>query len=686
MKLLRLFGVLCLAGALGCPKSVPEVVEVAPPDAGVDPLLVRLDAIEAEAGEILRAQDEALWSHWTTGANLDLSRALTGHGALFAREALLDLRAARARLPAADARRAAHLEHWLMGELLARELATENDAVASLEAGLTFAVDGKDVAWRELPRLLLTEKSAVRRRALWKASLAAAERLDAALARRDARAAELALKLDSPSVLELAAETRELELDELARAAEAVLNSTEEAWRLALQRQSDADVRLPLANLTRAELPRLLRVSAAADAAFPKDQLAPRAIALLGGLGIYGRPGLTLELSERAAKHPLPLTVAPTQTDVRVSFRPVGGLRDQASLFSELGAALALREAKTGHLATERLGDPASVQALGELFSSLVASPAWLDSVGVTGEAQKAVVDAWTTHRLFVLRRAAGVVLVRLETQGLPEAEARSRYVQLMARALALPPSADDGVRWRIDTDDFLRSATTLKAAELARLAAARLSDDWFAKKESWQTISALWGRGTEAPLATRLGVASSSLAAADRTNGGLSPGPWGVPMRALSPDGGLRPGPWPSPATVALDAGPPGTTDSRRWFATTGASAGGPSPASDAGATLDGGLRPGPWPAPSVVADAGATSDGGLRPGPWPAPAVVADAGASSRDGGLRPGAWPAPAVVADAGASSRDGGLYPGAWPAPAAFRDAGVSSRDGGLHPAP
>lgn len=603
--------------ALGCPKSVPEVVHQPAADAGVDPLLVRLNAIEAEAATVVRGQDEALWQHWTTGAALDVSGAAAGHDALFSRSTLLELRTARTRLGPRDARRAAHLERWLSGELLARALSTENDAVASLEAGLTFSLDGKDVAWRDLPRLLLTEKSAIKRRALWKASLPAAERLDAALARRDAKAAEAAAALDSPSTLELAAEARELELDELARAAEAVLSSTEDAWRTTLQHQSDAEVRLPLANLTRAELPRLLRVGPAVDAAFPKEKVPARAIELLGGLGVYGRPGLTLELSERATKHPLPLAVAPAPSDVRVSFRPVGGLRDQAALFSEVGAALALREAATGHLATERLGDPASAQVLAELFAGLVGSPPWLKSVGITGATQQAVVDAWTAQRLFLVRRAAGVVLVRLETQGLAEPEARARFVQIMSRALALPASAEDGVRWRIDTDDFLRSATTLKAAAMARLLRARLPPDWFASKDAWATLARLWKGGTEAPLEARLatlGVATEALSVA-LSGGG-------------APDGGLRPGPWPAPAHLATDVG--------------------------AAPSRDGGLKPGPWRAPAQVAtDAGLapSGDGGLKPGPWPAAAQVAvDAGAGRSDGGggLQPGGWPGPARAA--------------------------------------
>jgi hypothetical protein len=539
---LLICAVLLLAG---CPKAVPAAVIAPPPppDAGVDPRLAQLDALEAEVGAVLLAQDEALWRHWTTGAPLDLAKASDGHPALFTKDTLVALRRLRETLPAEAARRAAHLERWLTGELLARALGAENDAVTSLEAGLSFAVAGKEVAWRELTRQLMQEPSAVKRRALWKASLEAAARLDAALARREEKAAEAVTALDSPSTLELAAEARELDLDALARAAELVLTSTEDAWRAALERQSAADVRLPVASLTRAELPRLLRLPPQVDAAFPKEQLGARATAVLRALGLDGRAGLTLDMSPEPKRHPLPLTVVPKPGEVRVSFKPVGGLRDQAALLSELGTALALAEARTGHVATDRLGDPATAQVLAELFAGLVATPAWLESVGVRGPAQRDTIDAWTLHRLFLARRAAGVVLVRLETQGLSESDARARTVRILSRALGLAPSEADGVRWRIDTDDFLRSATQLEAAALAAALRAQLPGDWFQSRAAWKDIAARFATGTSTPLETRFGALTTAASAlgAELSGRVLQPAPWPAPAQvgAGTPDAG---------------------------------------------------------------------------------------------------------------------------------------------------
>jgi hypothetical protein len=177
-----------------------------------------------------------------------------------------------------------------------------------------------------------------------------------------------------------------------------------------------------------------------------------------------------------------------------------------------------------------------------------------------------------------------------------------------MSRALGLPPSDADGVRWRIDTDDFLRSATQLKAAAFARALRARLPDDWFQSPEGWKAVAAHFAAGTSTPLEARFGKLTDAVAALSAAFGGtpLRPGNWPAPAQwpdaggtsaAAPADGGLHPGPWPTPARAALDGG-----------------------ATNSVAPLtagDGGLHPGPWPAPAPVAlDAGVTNstatDGG--------------------------------------------------------------------------
>jgi hypothetical protein len=474
MNSLRFFGlVLVLAG---CPKSAPPP-DVAPPkpDAGVteaELVAPKVDALEKEVAQVVRAVDEALWQHWTTGVPLDLATATKGHDALFSKQSLQTLHKARELRPG-DARRIANLERWLGGELLARGVVAESDALANLESSATFTVDGKELPWRDLSKLLVSEKSAVKRRALWNASHAAALRLEAAVVRRDEKVKEVLASLDVPAPLDFAAETRGLDLDD------EVLTRTDAEWKATLQVLSDVDVRLPVSALTRGELPRLLKVSPAVDAEFPKGKIGTRAVQTLGTLGVYGKPGLTVDLAEAAKKSPLPLTVAPASADVRVSVKPVGGLRDQQAVLGELGAALTLHGAREGSFALDRLGKSPEALRASELFASLLTEDAWLTANEVNNRPQ--VIAAAKALRLFALRRAAGVVLARLETQTISdETQARARFVAIMARATGLSLAPEEGARWRLETDDFLRSATQLDAMLAAEAWRVHLGEGWW--------------------------------------------------------------------------------------------------------------------------------------------------------------------------------------------------------------
>lgn len=470
---------------VGCPKEIPTSEVTAEPDAGVseaDLIAPKVDALEAEVALVVRATDQALWKHWMSGTPLDVAAATRGHDALFSKRSLATLRRARELRPL-DAPRIQNLERWLCGELVARAVAAESEALANLEASVTFTVDGREFAWRDLNKFLLNEKSAVKRRALWARSHTVALRLEAAILRRDEKMKEVLAELDLPPPLEFAALMRQMDLEALRRTANEVLFRTDEQWKETLRALSEAELKLPLAALSRADLPRLLRPPAPVDAQFPKPTISARARATLASLG--AERALTLELEEAPLKSPLPLTVALAGGDVRVSFKPVGGLRDQQALLAEVGAALVLRRAEgASSFAQGRLAMTLQASETSELFASLVSEEQWLANGRLILLPE--VVAAAKAQRLFLLRRAAGVVLSKLETHGLSDdAEARAKFVNITARALGLTPNLEDGTRWRLETEDFLRSAAQLLAMLAADERRASLGDGWWLKPDA---------------------------------------------------------------------------------------------------------------------------------------------------------------------------------------------------------
>jgi len=538
--------VIC-CGAIACRSVDGEVADGLATelrDAGAaeaEALRPKARRIAQEAERLIARSDQVLWSHWTQGAPLDLSAG--DAGTVLTHESLRVVRRAR-ELKADDPRALKHLEQLVVGELLARGVVDESTTLANLEASLTCSVDGKEQRWRELNRVLLNEKSAVKRKAVWASCLPAAQQLDAAMVKRDAKVKEVLASLEVTSALDFASDSRELDLDVLAKVSARLLELTDDHWRATLHELSENDLKLPVESISRADLPRLLKLPAAVDAAFPKGQVGARGVQTLGTLGLYGKPGLTLDLAEAAKKNPLPLTVAPKLNDVRVSFRPLGGLRDQGLLLSELGTALALLSSKTGRFETSRLGDPAIAQVSGALFATLLGEDGWLEDMKVGDRI--GVKTAWRAQQLFALRKAAGTVLARLELTDTEadEQAARARFVAIMTRALGVKLTPEDGVRIRLETDDFLRSATLLRSMLLAATLREKLGPGWWRKPESGQALSALWAKGTALPAETLLGPLMQGLMAA-------------VPPRSALPGDGGVVEPFIRPQRVA-DAGTP--------------------------------------------------------------------------------------------------------------------------------
>lgn len=605
--------VVAVLGLAACPRSDSSVqANLNPADAGVvDPELERLRVqvatLSNDTRDWSRLVDAKLWAHWTAGAPLEWAALNAKRDALLTTEQLAMLRRALER-GIDDPSALEHLALFLEAEAASRSAAAEAEAVATLESTLTFPLDGKDVRWSDLNRLLATEKSALKRKALWTASLPAAEKLDAALAARDAqRAAALAPK----TLFTFEAEQRDVDPEAMRQVAEGVLTLTSEAWRLTLERLNQADTKLPIASLTRADLPRLMRVPAEVDLAFGKKDLASRAVATLGALGLYGKIGLTLDLSEAVKKNPLPLTVTPGgPADVRTSFRPLGGLRDQQLLFSELGIALALQHVTAGRFEYERLGDSALAQATGELFATLPGEPEWLEAQGVLEPARRIVIDAWQVQRLFQVRRAAAAFLVRLDCVEPNDAQARTRAAAIFTRALGVTHTEADMVRMRLDTDDGLRSATTLRSMLMGEHLRVQLNstgtEPWFRSQAAGKALIELWSTGSSVPVEARITPLGSALTAFWQRS--IDVTPVGLPV-----DGGVVIAPFPQPK---------GPVEKAVWTAR-------PWPRSRVGprGATDGGWTPRDWPTPKGPADTR------WIPRPWPTGKRIApeDAGVSA-------------------------------------------------------
>lgn len=467
----------------GCPKAV--VQDVAAPAPALTAEQERADglaALESEALALVKKQHELLWAHWTRGAPLDLEKPALEHAVLFENATLAKVRAAKLH----------RLEAWLVGERLARATAAANATVTGLEGAATFNLDGRVLQWKDLSRLLAHEKSAVKRKALWAASREAIPQLAEEYRKRDEAVTQALAALGSTAEA-FSAVTSE----ESAALGQKLLDDTEAEWKKLLDGLAKAELGLPADKVTRADLPRMLRPGAAADASFPKEEQAAKATAVLAALGLYGLPGLTLDLSDSAKKNPLPLTVVPGgAADVRVSFKPVGGARDVSALLGELGRALALRELGEPRLQGSLQGDTAH-----RLFSDLGATAGWLKAQGVADAAIASAVDSARSLQLYTARRAAANLVAQHKARGQSDEAAGKLWAEGSARALGIAVPPEDAARWRLERDPLFRGVEVIRALQQAEQLRQRLGAQWWAEPASAAILKAAWS-GKEAAAA----------------------------------------------------------------------------------------------------------------------------------------------------------------------------------------
>jgi hypothetical protein len=503
VAILPTFAALCF---FGCPKDVSSP---AAPSAGSGSAQSAARVIAAELQPLLKAQDEAIWKAWTgTGApDAGVVAPPPVKPALYAPPAIAQVEEARAAATDPLEKRAlTHLKVFLVGEQLARAVEEQDQAVSALEASATFELEGREVPYREVTRLLVQERSAERRKAIHAAATRPVERLNQSLQRKEQRLEAALVALGYPqgeASYAYAAELREVELPRLGAIADAMLQATEGAYKQVLAEVAQRELGLSVAQLRPADLLRAFRGRGPELAGTP-EEVKRRAVETLKGLGLApeGLKNLTLDLEPRPLKSPRPLTVAvAVPDDVRLSVKLAGGLDGQTELLHELGHGLHYALSTERRFELTRLGNGAVTEAYAILLEGLTEDPVWLAQLAGLGEpAVQSRRHAAGAHRLYALRRAAGRVLYGLSRHTQPGTDPRELYGEVMSRALGVAHGADDTARFRVDGEDFLRSADELRAyalaAQLRGQLHIRFGPAWWTKPEAGAWLKTLFASG----------------------------------------------------------------------------------------------------------------------------------------------------------------------------------------------
>jgi hypothetical protein len=477
-----------------------------PPPTDEQRLAEEVSRLSSEAEALLKSQDLLMWRYWAVGERgSDMAATYAGREALFSLESIQKIDRLRQRTTDPRELRALTALHaHFAGEYLASQLADVNDAIANLEASLTFQVDGQSVRYRDLERLLANERSLSKRRAMYAAATPALERLALLIRRREERTQTLVRQLGYASYEALGGELRQADLERLAQLAEQVLQATEKPYQQVMERLSQREFARPYAELTRADLPRIFRPQNV-DAFFPKTDLLPRAHNTLSGMGIQLEQMSNVRIDSRddvPRKSPRPLALAiSVPGDVRLSLRPVDGALGQARVLHEFGHVLHYAFTQETRFELAKLGNPTVIEAHGALFEDLMEDPVWLEEhARLTGQERADYLAAMSAHKLFLIRRAAGRLLYQLELHRRGPEDAPELYRTMLARVDGLPVTADDVARHLVDQEDFFQSADNFRAwflaGQLQGQLKARFGPAWWRSPQAGAFLKGLWAHG----------------------------------------------------------------------------------------------------------------------------------------------------------------------------------------------
>jgi hypothetical protein len=486
----------------GCITATPKAP---PPLTEEQRLAAEVAQLSSRAEALLRTQDELVWRYWAEGARADVASTYAGTEGLFTLDSLrkIDQLRQRATEPR-ELRALTALQSHFAGEYVSQQLAEVNDAIANLEASLTFQVDGREVRWRELERLLANEWSAVKRRALYTSATPALERLNQLLRRREERTEALVRELGYGSYEAFGGELRQVDLARLGLLAEEVLEATEAPYKEVMERLAQKELGQPFANLTRADLPRLFRPRDV-NGFFPKGALLLRAHGTLAGMGLDLGEMKNVRIDARddvprKNRRPLTLGVA-VPGDVRLSVRPAEGALEQSRMLHEFGHALHYAFTKEARFELAKLGNPTVTEAYAALFEDLMEDPVWLEEhAGLRGEERAEYLAATSAHKLFLIRRAAGRLLYQLALHRQEGADARELYKAYLERMDGLPVTEHDLARYLVEQEDFFQSADSFRAwflaGQLQGQLKARFGPAWWHAPEAGTFLQGLWAHG----------------------------------------------------------------------------------------------------------------------------------------------------------------------------------------------
>lgn len=364
------------------------------------------------------------------------------------------------------------------------------DERAELERTVTAQAAGELLPLHEVPERVRNERTREVRYALSRAFDYALPPFDGPIARRIDRLQEVAHSLGFGSYEALFTAASGIDLAAIAEEAEALLKSTEDAWRdLASYGLRRLGIRVDLKPRGEAadhDLARFSRLEPLDDV-FPDRRLRSTSEGLLFAIGLTPESGGRIEVDFEPRPEKVRTTVAALDVphEVVLVRGPETGARGFRSFFDAMGRAQALAAIHPdGFFEARRLADPSILEGWGTLFANLLLQSGFLkryldvDPKECIEAARLLAIDALGNMR----RDCAQLLYERtLYAEG-PRSDLAGLYREQMQRALFVEWPVE---RWLYDVEPRFAAVRRLRGRALEAALQPRILDE--ADEDFWR-------------------------------------------------------------------------------------------------------------------------------------------------------------------------------------------------------
>jgi len=459
-----------------------------------------LDQLRAQARELIKEQMELSWKRRTTGQKVDVAATYREHSDLFSLDSLLlaTRGIAGARHPAKQ-RALFYFRNYLVREILQIRVAEENEEINRRLAAARFEYRGRKYSYYDHRRLLTEEADYAARGRLTADLEPILQDLDEPLIAKRETQQRLSRELGAEDYLNMAARLRRLDPSGFSQICKQFLADTEQDYRTLLATVALSRLQLPVEHLRRCDLPRLFDTDEY-DKYFRKDNMLTLLELSLGEMGL-SLNGIQVEDGDRPQKNPRAACYAmAVPDDIRLTFRPLGGVENYLGLWHEMGHALHFANTHYSTWEFQQLGDLAAVDTYSFLLDGLLENPLFVETyLGLSGRELQSYTALMTLRKLTMIRAQCGEYLYELELHNGVE-NPRARYEYWMEKTYGFPLEPPDTARYLLDIDDFLAGADYLRAWMLAAMLenqlTERFGERWFVAKDAGKYLSSLWRTG----------------------------------------------------------------------------------------------------------------------------------------------------------------------------------------------